>query len=184
MSEKTYCDRCGMEITENRHLVGQGYIGFFTSSFEHQFDLCDGCYQSWSIWLPRSTDSEPAAKAALDARIESEKEAEEWVEIDGARAPLIRVARDGSDIQYRFGPREQWKPNDYGLTLASSLAAYRKGREVALAESAELREQVRELVEAVDRLKCGSCSIPFGILWYYGVPDVERVKAAAGRVQL
>ena len=65
MSEKTYCDRCGMEITENRHLVGQGYIGFLTSSFEHRFDLCDGCFQSWGIWMPRSTDSEPAVKEVL-----------------------------------------------------------------------------------------------------------------------
>ena len=56
MSEHTYCDRCGMEITENRHLVGQGYIGFLTSSFEHRLDLCDGCYQSWEVWLPQRTN--------------------------------------------------------------------------------------------------------------------------------
>ena len=72
MSEHTYCDRCGMEITENRHLVGQGYIGFLTSSFEHRFDLCDGCYQSWEIWMPRSTT--PAAKAEHEALREQVRE--------------------------------------------------------------------------------------------------------------
>ena len=71
MSEKTYCDRCGMEIAGERHRMGEGGGRTF-AWFTHRFDLCDGCYQSCSIWLPRSTT--PAAKAEHEALREQVRE--------------------------------------------------------------------------------------------------------------
>lgn len=55
MSEHTYCDRCGMEISGERHRMGEGAIGPIPW-FHHKFDLCGGCFKDWKNWLPRSVN--------------------------------------------------------------------------------------------------------------------------------
>ena len=79
----------------------------------------------------------------VDALVESESV--EWVEIDDN----ARIQADGSDPQVRHERSICcWR----GLTIDKRWPkAYRKGREVAEAEAAELRDAVRELVEAVLR---------------------------------
>ena len=82
------------------------------------------------------------AKAALDALIEAESMG--WVAIDDN----ARIQADGSDPQVRHeGGICVWR----ALTIDKRWPkAYRKGREVAEAEQADLRDAVRELVEAVN----------------------------------
>ena len=76
----------------------------------------------------------------------AEAESGEWVEIDDN----ARIQADGSDPQVRHeGGICCWR----GLTNPIDKRwpkAYRKGREVAQAEQAEMRNDVRELVEAVN----------------------------------
>ena len=107
------------------------------------------------IWIcsfsQPSTEDWPAAKAALDALIEAESEG--WVEIDDN----ARIQRDGSDPQVRHEDGVcVWR----ALTIDKRWPkAYRKGREVAEAEQAEMRGAVWELVEAVERASDLLCSI-------------------------
>lgn len=79
----------------------------------------------------------PAAKAALDALIEAEKEAEEWVEIN----PHWRVNREGRWQYRQCEGLTSWFDKDPAYPTDE---AYRKGREVALAEYEALREQEAE----------------------------------------
>jgi len=85
----------------------------------------------------------PAAKAALDALIEAESEG--WVEWIWAGG-MCRASADGSRVQMWDYCLEKW----VDATESRTGAAYRKGRGVAEAEQAELRDAVRELVEAVN----------------------------------
>jgi hypothetical protein len=77
------------------------------------------------------------AKAALDALLEAESE--EWVEI----TTWERIRRDGTQPEWRYNEKTQWvteskpRPGHVG---------FRKGREVAEAEQADFRDDVRELV--------------------------------------
>ena len=77
------------------------------------------------------------AKAALDALLEAESE--EWVEI----TTWERIRRDGTQPEWRYNEKTQWvteskpRPGHVG---------FRKGREVAQAEQAEMRDDVWELV--------------------------------------
>jgi len=125
----------------------------------------------------------PAAKAALDALIAAEQDAE-WVELDSnGCTQRTRISRDGTLAQTRW-PGDEWKPAlnpDW-----SGFKAYRKGREVAEAENAALREQVRALVEAVKnahiwrnetRSDTGPLEWPTAESWY-------EIKAASKAVQL
>jgi hypothetical protein len=57
MSEHTYCDRCGMEITGERHCMGEGGTGPIFPWFHPKFDLCGGCFRDWESWLPRSVST-------------------------------------------------------------------------------------------------------------------------------
>ena len=97
-----------------------------------------------------------AAKAARDALIEEERDAE-WVELPVPyfEDRRMRVSGDGSLVQHRRWNHD-WQPlyppdgDDH-----ASVLAYRKGREVKEAEDAELREQVKALVEALFEVERG-----------------------------
>ena len=96
----------------------------------------------------------PAATDALDALIEQD---EEWVELPVPyfEDRRMRVRGDGSLVQHRRWNHD-WQPlyppdgDDH-----ASVLAYRKGREVKEAEDAELREQVKALVEALFEVERG-----------------------------
>ena len=163
MSEHTYCDRCGMEITGERHCMGEGATGPIFPWFHPKFDLCNGCFKDWENWLPRSTRPETALEAPVQA------EGDVWVELTSD----WRVRPDGSEVQMRgyssFHEEYIWQGSD-NCEGNIVIAAYRKGLKVAHAEydacdgcpgvrrmaewHAEheaLREQVKALVEAVER---------------------------------
>ena len=114
----------------------------------------------------------PAAKAALDALIESEQE--QWVELSSA----TRISQDGRRAQQKSLDTAQWvdmadeyarvhysvcsyrkgrevalqECSDHYIGKSSDLYedGYRKGREVAESEHEALRKQVRALVEAAN----------------------------------
>ena len=97
-----------------------------------------------------------AAKAARDALIEEERDAE-WVELPVPyfEDRRMRIRGDGSLVQHRRWNHD-WQPlyppdgDDH-----ASVLAYRKGREVKEAEDAELREQVKALAEALFEVERG-----------------------------
>ena len=115
------------------------------------------------------------AKAALDALIDAESMG--WVAIDDN----ARIQADGSDPQVRHeGGICCWR----GLTNPIDKRwpkAYRKGREVAQAEQADLRDDVRELVEAVT--VASRCGVDYGGIvvnraWFdYAVTAAKKVEA-------
>jgi hypothetical protein len=82
------------------------------------------------------------AKAALDALIEAESV--EWVEWTWAGG-MYRASADGSRVQMWDYCLEKW----VDATESRTGAAYRKGREVAQAEQADMRDAVWELVDNV-----------------------------------
>ena len=97
------------------------------------------CTEWTQEWIdPADID---AAKAALDALVEAESE--EWVAWTVGGTTQYRAR--GDEIQWWYHPTSSWR--DEGNTSIGT--AYRKGREVALEESAELRNAARELVEVV-----------------------------------
>jgi len=103
----------------------------FSHTCEHQI-----LEEAHDIWVARGIhpDDWPAAKAALDALIESE---EEWVCVSMNSQVDWRFRRDGSRAEYRQGDSGwTYEPDSSGERI------YRKGREVAL-------QDVQELVEAV-----------------------------------
>ena len=101
------------------------------SGYDHQVFTCH-----WETeWI--APEDWPAAKAALDALIEAEKEAEEWVEIN----PHWRVNREGRWQYRQCEGLTSWFDKDPAYPTDE---AYRKGREVALAEYEALREQEAE----------------------------------------
>ena len=85
------------------------------------------------------------AKAALDALLEAESE--EWVEIAGG---FYRISLDGKRVQQQYNHVARGRGyDDLAEEEASRIPqvqSYRKGREVAEAEQADLRDAVRELV--------------------------------------
>ena len=147
-------------------------------------------------WFGISLYDWPAAKAALDALIEAEQGAEQWVglpiELFG---PEVRVSLNGERWQFRNLSEAKW--TDGSGIAPKGVIAYRKGREVALAENAELREQVKALVDAIQnpihpewRGSVGALGIAGGYLpsdevgMYPTLEDWHRIKAAAEGVQL
>lgn len=96
-----------------------------------------------STLFPKHPDF-PAAKAALDALVEQERE--EWVEFsDDSTGETIecRIRKDGSDPQV-MGARGTWVYVDVHWMFVE---AYRTGRSVALSENEAVRDAARELVD-------------------------------------
>ena len=131
-------------------------------------------------WFGISLYDWPAAKAAMDALIEAEQDAEQWVYLESRRDGMhYRIRSDGTDPQW--WDDEEW--NDERVD-ADWVECYCKGREVALAEDAELREQVKALVDAVldaDDRPCCRYSSGRTDPW---PKDWERITAIARAVQL
>ena len=96
------------------------------------------------VWFrcARFPDIEKAEKARHEL---AEAESVEWVEWTWAGG-MCRASADGSRVQMWDYCSEKW----VDATESRTGAAYRKGRGVAEAEQAELRDAVRELVEAVN----------------------------------
>ena len=126
----------------------------------------------WVISLVQpSTEDWPDAKAALDALIEAESR--EWV---GWTTP--------QGYHYRADQNGYVERNENGRWVTASppiQSAYRKGREVAQAEQADLRDDVRELVEAVT--VASRCGVDYGGIvvnpaWFdYVVTAAKKVGA-------
>ena len=94
----------------------------------------------WVISLVQpSTEDWPDAKAALDALIEAESR--EWVGWTTAQGYHYRADQNGYVERNENG---RW------VTASPPIqSAYLQGREVAEAEQAEMRDDVRELVDVV-----------------------------------
>jgi len=141
---------------------------------------CVGQWEHFQHFVPQGwlacsyfPDIEKAEKARHEL---AEAERGEWVEIDDN----ARIQRDGSDPQVRREGGIWWR------ALTNSIdkrwpKAYRKGREVAQAEQAELRDDVRELVEAVT--VASRCGVDYGGIvvnraWFdYAVTAAKKVEA-------
>ena len=110
----------------------------------------------------------------------AEQDAEQWVYLESRRDGMhYRIRPDGTDPQW--WDDEEW--NDERVD-ADWVECYCKGREVALAEDAELREQVKALVDAVldaDDRPCCRYSSGRTDPW---PKDWERITAIARAVQL
>ena len=132
--------------------------------------------------------AERLMKAMSAPTVAAEQDAEQWVELDapGCEKPYIRVSVDGERVQERF--REgRW--NDYDAWWIKQ--AYRKGREVALAEKCDgcpgqqwaddQKEAVKALVEAVGKAVIYK---PYGPYATMKLTYWERIMAAAKAVQL
>ena len=116
----------------------------------------EGCSFSTGEWVdypiaPEDLDAAYAARAAL---IEAERDAEQWVELssppEDAKGCGFRITPDGSRAQFQRWGDTVWQ--DAEEEYWSQPRIYRKGREVAEAENAELREQVKALLGAVQKM--------------------------------
>lgn len=128
----------------------------------------------WDTATLRVSDID-AAKAALDALIAAEQEAEQWVELNG----YWRISTDGIKVQRRdwCDDSDPWVDTTEAPELVKLYrTGLAHGREVVLAESAELREQVRALVGAIKREDW--------VMPAEGMQWLRRVTQAAERVQL
>ena len=116
----------------------------------------EGCSFSTGEWVdypiaPEDLDAAYAARAEL---IEAVRDAEQWVElpVPSVEARRMRVRAEGRPVHYRCSTHD-WRmmyPSD--ADDHASVQACRKGREVKEAEDAELREQVKALVGAVQKM--------------------------------
>lgn len=121
----TYTGRDGREYRAGLETHWSGLARYFVESEEGEriaeFDMRD--------W--------PAAKAALDELLAEQ----EWVEINS----VTRVSADGTRLEVKISPDAQWEPGDRLVVAQQVKDAYRKGRELALAEAGELVEAIADL---------------------------------------
>ena len=154
---------------------GEYEVNGIRYGWAHDLDEYEHRERIDGVWFrcARFPDIEKAEKARHEL---AEAERGEWVEIDDN----ARIQRDGSDPQVRREGGIWWR------ALTNSIdkrwpKAYRKGREVAQAEQAELRDDVRELVEAVT--VASRCGVDYGGIvvnraWFdYAVTAAKKVEA-------
>jgi len=155
---------------------GEYEVNGIRYGWAHDLDEYEHRERIDGVWFrcARFPDIEKAEKARHEL---AEAESEGWVEIDDN----ARIQADGSDPQVRHeGGICCWR----GLTNPTDKRwpkAYRKGREVAEAEQAEMRDAVRELVEAVT--VASRCGVDYGGIvvnraWFdYAVTAAKKVEA-------
>jgi hypothetical protein len=104
----------------------------------YRWTVGEGGYGHWRYdcgWRVHPVVDWPAAKAALDALIESESE--QWVYLESDGEPVIRISATGERVQQQD---HAGKWTDYSAWWIKE--AYRKGRELERAKCAKLREAV------------------------------------------
>ena len=121
--------------------------------------------------------------------VEAEQDAGQWVglpiELFG---PEVRVFLNGERWQFRNLSEAKW--TDGSGIAPKGVIAYRKGREVALAEDAALREQVEALLDAILNPTPRPASFPEwpmevgSMRTYPTLEDWHRIEAAAEAVKL
>lgn len=152
---------------------GEYEVNGIRYGWAHDLDEYEHRERFDGVWFrcARFPDIEKAEKARHEL---AEAESVEWVEIDDD----ARIQRDGSDPQVRHeGGICCWR----GLTNPIDKRwpkAYRKGREVAESEQADLRDAVRELVDNVRDLL-----IVIRGPWPPSARALECVEAAAKKVE-
>lgn len=121
-----------------------------------------------------------AMSEPVEAEQDAEQDAEQWVELDapGCEKPYIRVSVDGERVQERS---QEGRWNDYDAWWIKQ--AYRKGREVAEAENAALREQVRAVewvvrtAQDVDRAAVHSEKPYYDLVHAYAIESLHAALA-------